>query len=383
MTASNVFQRLAAVATLLALTACTSAAPAAGPTSAPNPTAPPAAPAQAAQAAAAPAPASKPTTAAELATYAGPDRRQILLEGAQKEGQLMIYTSGVSEVIKPLMDAFKAKYPFLQLSLYSASNEQLIARIVEEYGAGRYDMDVLDITTDSIKVLEDAGALQKFTSPETASYPTDALDPNGYFAPTRESYVGLGYNTKLIAAQEAPKTYDDLLDPRWKGKMSLAGSSTGIRFVGNLLVTKGPEFLTKLAQQGVRVQNVSGRALADLVISGEVPLSPTIFDSHVSASKAKNAPIEWVPLEPTVVNLGAVAVASRPPHPNAGMLWADFMLSEEGQKIYQTMGYGSARPGIKSTAVPFKKRYLEHDVKDYVSAFDQWQKLLRQTFISS
>ncbi len=139
--------------------------------------------------------------------------------------------------------------------------------------------------------------------------------------------------------------------------------------------------LEPVIAQDVRVQKISGRALADLVIAGEVPLSPTIFDSHVAASKQQQAPIDWVPLEPTVVNLGVAGVAAKGPHPNAALLFADFLLSQEGQKIYADNGYGSARNGMTAAATEFKKRYLENDVPDYIDAFDKWQKLMNSAFI--
>jgi ABC-type Fe3+ transport system substrate-binding protein len=319
----------------------------------------------------------------EIALYDGPDRQAILEAGARTEGKLMVYTSGVDTQIGPLIDGFSAKYPFVKVDRFRASNEELIPRILEEYRANRFDFDTLETTTDSTSLLKEANVLQSFRSPELANYPKDSIDPDSMFAPVRESYVGLGYNPTQVKTEDAPKSFDDLLDPRWKGRMTIAGSSTGVRFVGNVLLTKGPDFLKQLGEQQIRVQNISGRALADLVIAGEVPLSPTIFDSHVADSKGKGAPIEWLPLEPTVVNLGAVSIASHSPHPNAAMLFLDYTLSEEGQKLYKAAGYGSARNGMGGTTTNFKKRYLENDVKDYPASFTEWQRLLNQTFVKS
>jgi iron(III) transport system substrate-binding protein len=282
---------------------------------------------------------------------------------------------------RPLTDAFVKKYPFIKVDVFRASNEELVPRMLEEFKANRNTFDVLETTSDSLDPLISTGVMQAYKSPEFAAYPPGSLDPKGFFAPVRESYVGLGYNTRLLTRAEVPKQLDDLMDPRWKGQMAIAGSSTGVRFVGNVLLTKGDAFLKQLGAQDIRVQKISGRALADLVIAGEVPLSPTIFDSHVAASKQQNAPIDWVPLEPTVVNLGVAAVAAKGPHPNAALLFADFLLSQDGQKIYMDYGYGSARNGMGSTVTEFKKRYLENDVPDYLDAFDKWQKLMTATFV--
>jgi iron(III) transport system substrate-binding protein len=327
--------------------------------------------------------ATRPASMADLAVYTGADRQQILEQGARMEGSLMLYTSSVDTVRRPLIDLFVKKYAYLKVDVFRASNEELVPRMLEEFKANRNTFDVLETTSDSLDPLISAGLLRSYRSPEFDAFPPEALDPKGFFAPVRESYVGLGFNTQLLKREDVPKNFDELLDPRWKGKMAIAGSGTGIRFVGNILLTKGDDFLKRLSAQDVRVQKISGRALADLVIAGEVPLSPTIFDAHVAASKQKNAPIEWLPLEPTVVNLGIASVASKPPHPNAALLFADFLLSQDGQQIYVDNGYGSARKGMGSTNTAFKKRYLENDVRDYVDEFDKWQKLMNSAFIKA
>jgi iron(III) transport system substrate-binding protein len=326
-------------------------------------------------------PTTRPNNMAALAAYSGPDRQQILEEGARREGSLMLYTSAVDTARRPLTDAFMKKYPFIKVEVFRASNEELVPRMLEEFKANRHTFDVLETTSDSLDPLIAAGLMQAYRSPEFAAYPADALDAKGFFAPVRESYVGLGFNTNLLKREDVPKKFEDLLEPRWKSKMAIAGSSTGIRFVGNVLLTGGDDLLKQLGAQDIRVQKISGRALADLVIAGEVPLSPTIFDAHVAASRQQNAPIDWVPLEPTVVNLGIAGVAAKGPHPNAALLFADFLLSLEGQKIYSANGYGSARSGMGSTSTAFKKRYLENDVPDYVDAFDKWQRLMNSTFV--
>jgi iron(III) transport system substrate-binding protein len=327
--------------------------------------------------------AKRPSSLAELSVYDGPDRQQILEEGARKEGSLLLYTSSVDAARRPITEAFMRKYSFIKVDTFRASNEELLPRMLEEFKANRNTFDVIETTSDSLDPLISGGLLHTYKSPEFAAYPPGSLDPKGYFAPVRESYVGLGFNTKVLNRDEVPKTLDDLLDPRWKGKMAIAGSSTGIRFVGNVVLTSGVDFLKRLGAQDVRVQKISGRAMADLIIAGEVPLSPTIFDSHVAASKVQNAPIDWVPLEPTVVNLGVAGVAAKGPHPHAALLFTDFLLSQDGQKIYMDNGYGSARIGMGTTVTNFKKRYLENDVPDYVDAFDKWQKLLNSTFIKA
>lgn len=323
-----------------------------------------------------------------LAAYRGRDRQQMLEAGARKEGRLMLYTSGIiTQAIRPLVAAFEKRYPYVKVEIFRAASGPLTKRTLEEYQAGQFLVDAFETTPTALVPLKTTKALQPFYSPHLIDYSDDAkvkADADTvYYVGVRESYIGVGYNTKLIPSREAPKTNDDLLDPKWKGKMSVAGSDTGVRWLGNLLELRGMEFVKKLSAQGIRVQNVSGRALADMVISGEVPLSPTIFDSHVDASKQKGAPIEWVPLEPTVTNLGSVALAGKTPHPHAALMFLDFLLSEDGQRIYMGRGYGSPHTKVGGLAVKFKKTYLEQMFSDdvFVKKVDEWQRLLQKIFI--
>ena len=328
----------------------------------------------------------KPMTFEELALYRGSDRQQVLEAGARKEGGLLVYTSHtrMDADVKP---AFEKKYPFIKMEVFRSSSGPLARRTLEEYRAGQFQVDAFELTPNGLVVLNKAGLLQPFHTPRLAKYEDDvkerAKGDAVYYVGVRESHIGLGYNNKLIPRQETPKSYDDLLNPKWKGKMAIAGSDTGVRWVGYLSETKGKEFIKKLAAQDIRVQNVSGRALNDLVISGEVPLSPTIYDSHVRLSKAKGAPEDWIPLEPAITNLGSGAVAKKPAHPHAALLFVDFMLSDECQKIYLETGYGSPNIDIMGREGKFKKAFLEaiYDDDALIKKVAEWRKLLQNEFI--
>jgi iron(III) transport system substrate-binding protein len=328
----------------------------------------------------------RPATLEELALYRGADRQQILEAGARKEGTVLVYTSHtrMEADVKPL---FEKKYPFLKLEVFRSSSGPLARRTLEEYRARQFQVDAFELTPNGLIPLNKAGILQAFYTPALAKYddevkekaPGDAV----YFVGVRESHIGLGFNTKLISRQEVPKSYDDLLNPKWKGKMAIAGSDTGVRWVGYLAETKGKEFIKKLSAQDIRVQNVSGRALNDLVISGEVPLSPTIYDSHVLLSKRKGAPEDWNPLEPSITNLGSGAVAKKAPHPYAALLFVEFMLSEECQKLYVETGYGSPHFDISGPSGKFEKAFLEsiYDDTALIKKVSEWRKLLQNEFI--
>jgi ABC-type Fe3+ transport system substrate-binding protein len=162
-------------------------------------------------------------------------------------------------------------------------------------------------------ILKREGIFQEYFSPEARFYPND-LKPKGkngfFYLPNRETYNSLGFNTKLVPPATAPRTLKDLLDPRWKGKMTITSTSTGVRWIGNALETQGREYLDKMAEQEVGVQDMAPAALINLVGSGEVPLSPTIFDANVTIAKQKGSPVEWRPLEPVVTTVGSAALTA-------------------------------------------------------------------------
>ncbi|MFC1816740.1 ABC transporter substrate-binding protein [Thermodesulfobacteriota bacterium] len=300
----------------------------------------------------------KPKTVAELALYKGADRQQILEQGAKKEGKLVFYTTGTQA--KYIVKAFQKKYPYIKLDLWRSSTSKLIPRIREEYKTGRHVVDVIGPTQVAEIVLQEAGLLQPFYSPELAHIEEDALikAPGGgvFSAGHFQSGIGLGYNTNLIKKNELPKTYQDILDPKWKQKLAIVGSSSGVHWMGCFLAAYGEEFVRKMAEQQFEVHMISGRALNDMIIAGEYDFSPTIFDSHVGSSKKKGAPVEWTPLEPVPAYLGQIMLPKRSAHPHAAMLYIDFDISREAGEIYKAEGYNSPRKDVFNPR-PYTKYY--------------------------
>jgi iron(III) transport system substrate-binding protein len=146
----------------------------------------------------------------------------------------------------------------------------------------------------------------------------------------------------------------------------------------------GREFLDKMAEQDLKVQDMSGAALAGLVGSGEVPLSPTIFDADVMVTKQKGAPIDWRPLEPVVTTVGYSALSSKAPHPHAALLFLDYVHSKEGQQLMMKGGLWSPREDTGTREQKFKKLYLDekYSLEELENKFSQWEKLMRQLFVA-
>jgi ABC-type Fe3+ transport system substrate-binding protein len=328
----------------------------------------------------------------EVALMKSSNREKILIEGAKKEGKVTFYTGLiVDQVVRPVKDAFEKEYPFLQLEFFRANAERLAQRVLSEYQAKRYEVDIISGSA-AATMLQRAGVMQRFYSPPIAEYPRELKDPNGFWGSTNVYFMTLGYNTRMVKAGELPKSYEDLLNPRWKGQMmwSTSRGSGAPQFIGNMLVSMGQEagkaYVQKLKQQNIAKSTASARQILDLVIAGEYPMAVQIFNHHAYISKAAGAPVEWQPLEPVTATNNAVGVAKNAPHPHAAMLFLDFMLSRRGQRVFQAANYLPAHPEVAALqadlkpGVRFKKaNYLSPEV--LFDKSDEWADYFEKEFL--
>ncbi|HTN70442.1 MAG TPA: extracellular solute-binding protein [Methylomirabilota bacterium] len=296
----------------------------------------------------------------EIAMLKSADRQRILVEGAKKEGKVMWYTTLiVDQVVRPLKEAFEKEYPFIQIEFYRGNSENLVRRVLAEYQAKRYDADLVDGTVSPTMVRR-AGFLQRFYSPSLAAYPAELRDPEGFWGSTNLYFLTPGYNTKMVKADEVPKTYDDLLNPRWKGQMmwSTSRGSGAPLFIGNALLTMGQEkgkaYLQKIKAQNIAKSTASARQVLDLVIAGEYPIALQIFNHHAYISASQGAPVDWQPIEPVTATIQTIALMKSTPHPHASMLFLDFVLSERGQKVFQQSNYLPSHPKVPAKQADLK-----------------------------
>jgi ABC-type Fe3+ transport system substrate-binding protein len=288
----------------------------------------------------------------EIALLKSADRQKVLVEGAKKEGKVMFYTGLiVDQVVRPLKQAFEKEYPFVELEFFRANSQRLAQRVLAEYQAKRYDVDLISGSAATTLVKE-AGFMQRFYSPHLAEYPPELKGENGFWGSTNVYFMTLGYNTRAVKAADVPKTYEDLLQPRWKGQMMWSTSigSGAPQFIGNILLTMGEEkgkaYLQKLKQQNIAKSTASARQILDLVIAGEYPLAIQIFNHHAYISKQAGAPVDWQPLNPVTATINTVGLAKNSPRPHAAMLFLDFLLSKKGQKVVQLSNYLPSHPDM-------------------------------------
>ena len=329
----------------------------------------------------------------EIAVYNKADRQKILLEGAKKEGKISWYTTLiVDQVVRPVKEAFEKEYPFLQVEFFRGNAERLVQKMFAEYQAKRYDVDIIDGTVSPTMVRR-ANLLQRFYSPVLADYTAELKDSQGYWGSTNLYFFATGYNTRMVKPSEVPKTYEDLLNPRWKGQMmwSTSRGSGAPIMIGTILNTMGPEagkaYLQKLKAQNIAKSTASNRQILDLTIAGEYPLSLHIFNHHAYISKSAGAPVDWQPHEPVTATIQTIALAKNTPHPHAAMLLLDFLMSEKGQKVFQQANYLPAHPKIPAKQADLKpgggrfKRayYIDPDVQ--YDKGNEWVEYFNNVFM--
>jgi len=279
-----------------------------------------------------------------------------LIEAAKREGELVWYTGLiVNTVVRPLIQAFEKKYGITVHMTSVSLQSEVVLRVTSEMRAGKPVADVIEGGGQMIPPLVRAGALERYSPVTAAGYAPEFKSKDGYWTIPSINYLTAAINTELVKASDAPRTFEDLLDPKWKGKMvwSVDLNTAGAPgVVGNILQGQGQqagmEFLRKLARQNIVGLAINQRAVLDQVVAGQYPLALTTFFHHVVTSREKGAPVQWLPLEPVITVGNVTAIVRNAPHPNAAKLFVNFILSEEGQMIYREANYVTTHPNVKS-----------------------------------
>ena len=321
----------------------------------------------------------KPGPHAQLYLYKGADRDQKVLAAAKKEGKVVVYTSLNTKDSVPISEAFEKKYG-VKVDLWRSSSEKVLQRAVTEFRAGRYAVDAFELNGPELEAMWREGLLDKFYTPQAANMPPAAFAKNGAYIADRFNFFTIAYNTNLVKPNDVPKSYQDLLDPKWAGKIGIEASDTD--WFGSMVKAmgedKGMAFFRKLADQ--KPQMRTGHTLmAELVASGEIPLAATIYNHNAERLKTKGAPIEWKALEPTFGRPNGVSVAKQAAHPNAALLFVDFMLSLEGQKLLQKRERVPASNKVDSKLNDFPYQMIDPVV--VMDEADKWEKRWSELFL--
>ncbi len=274
-----------------------------------------------------------------------------LVAAAKKEAQVTWYTVQiVDQLVRPISEAFERKYG-IKVSFARANSAEISLRVLAEAKAGRVQASVID-GAQTTPMLVRAGLVEAWT-PDVA-LPTHLFDPDRHWVASNYYVNTPGFNTELVKKGTEPKTFADLLDPKWKGKLAWntqPSISAGQGFVGSVLIAMGEAkartYLEQLAKQNITPLKVSGRQVLDLVIAGEYPIGLQIFNNHAFISANKGAPVDWIAMQPPLVTYAVLSLLKQAPSPNAGKLLIDFIVSEEGQKIFADAGELPVHPAVK------------------------------------
>ncbi len=304
------------------------------------------------------------------------------IPGAAHEGALTLYTTIAEKDLPTLLEPFEAKHG-IDVTVWRAGTDRVLQRTMAEAGAGRNDVDVIHFGTPEMEALAREDVLQPVDSPVHADLQPGSVPAHRKWAATLLSVWVQAYNTKLLTREELPRSYADLLDPKWKGKLGIeakdqdwfasvidvmGGGEQGIRFFQDLAATNG---------MSVRLGHT---LLTNMVVSGEVPLGLTVYNYMPEQAKKKGAPIDWFALEPAIARSNAVGVARRAPHPAAARLFYDYLLGEEAQQHFVSMDYVPTNTKVASPLQGIEIRQV--DPVRVLDEADRWNRVFQETLVT-
>lgn len=299
---------------------------------------------------------------------------EAIIEGAKKEGGLVFYTSMTADQAQKVLDAFKTKYPFVQSKILRAVGERLLTKIMTEVQAGRYEFDVVQSAESQAYFLKKKNLLLKYVSPEVKNIRKLFFDPDGYWAAVYIMPNVIAYNTQMVKRNEVPKTDEDLLNPKWKGKIAMDPTKPEwfawkLKRLGD---EKGLAYMKKLGAQQFKLY--PGLSLiTNLLAAGEFPLVLNTYLHNAEEIKRKGGPVDWIAQDPIFTKFQPLGIGAKASHPNAAKLFADFMFSEEGQKIIASFGRLPTRRGVATKVEGLDK--LNYVIDD-IGAGDDFNKNL-------
>lgn len=315
---------------------------------------------------------------AEMAVYQGPDRQERLMAGAKAEGgELSVYH--VYPALPAIMNAFTAKYG-IKVKAWRSGSEAVLQRVLTEARAGRADVDVVQNNAAENEAAHRQQLLQEVRSPGQADLVPQAVPPHREWVGMSIDVFVAAYNTQKVARDELPRRYQDLLDPKWKGRLGIEADDS--HWFGALSAALGEQETHKLfgdivARNGVSVRK-GHSLLANLVASGEVPLALTVYSWTPEQARQKGAPIESLPIAPVLAQFSTLGVLKKAPHPYAALLFYDFMLGE-GQKLLADARFVPASRKFDTPVTHIALTFI--DPGTAIDQQDKWQKAYEEVVV--
>jgi len=303
-----------------------------------------------------------------------------LEESAKAENEVVLYSSLNNEQIVTLVEGFQKKYPFIKPSFYRATSERVLQRALTEAKAARYAVDVFTAAGFQLELLKETGLTQKFVPAEAAAYDEGFKDPEGHWVNVHSLLNTMAYNTQLVRPGEAPKKYEDLLAPKWKGKLgvNLQDPEWYVNLQRRMGKNKAINFLKALAAQQPALRD-GHNITAQLLDAGEFQVVSNTYAHIVARTKAQGGPVQYVFDEPVITYIHPVALAKFAPHPSAGKLLMSFILSSEGQKMLRDQGRIPGHREIDPKVFSLRQIKLQASdprlAKEYASAGEEMRAM--------
>ena len=316
---------------------------------------------------------------ADPAHLSGPDREQRLIAGAKREGTLTLYSSAILEHMMAVANAFEKKYG-VRVIIWRGGSEDILQRTVTEARGGHFEADVIETATPQSEALNREKLTKAVDTPIAADIMKGAMVAGKPWIPSRLIVFTGAYNTNLIKKSDLPKSYDELADPKWKGKLGIEADDNNWLFAmaGAMGEDKALAlFRSIVAKNGISVRK-GHTLMANLVASGEVPIALSIYHHEVEPMKKAGAPIEELNLPPVIAFTAAASVAARAPHPYAAVLFLDFLLTD-GQAILEQSG--NLPTNVKYQHLPDTWKLSFMDVPKYMDEAAKWTRTYRDIFV--
>jgi len=282
------------------------------------------------------------------------EKLDYLVKGAQAEGELAYYGTVPIDEFLPLAKAFNARYRALALQHYFSPRQGILNRALTEARAGRHAVDVVQVDLSYGYQLMNDNLVQPYLISGRERFYDGTYDPAGYWHSMYHLTTALIYNTSSI--KEAPKSYEELLSPSWKGKMLFDPEAGYIlaAMEDSWGKAKALDYLGKLSKQDISYRR-GGTLTTQVVTSGEYPIGIAINGETSAAIRDKGAPLGFRVLSPKIVKPEGLFLAKNAPHPHATLLFAEWVLSDEAQTfLATTLGKGSAMKGVRSKYKEFQ-----------------------------
>jgi iron(III) transport system substrate-binding protein len=268
------------------------------------------------------------------------------VDAAKKEGKLVIYGTIVPKVMALIQKGFEAQYG-IKVEYWRGDATKVIDRVLTEWRAGKPNFDVVLGARGPLALAKPEGVFAKYSPPGAANFPAKFKDKDGQFTAMRVTPVGILYNTELVKGPDVPKTFDDLLESKWQGQISMPDPSrhaSTAQFLWNMEQLKGDkwmDFVRGLAKQKPHLVE-SYSSVPNTIVRGETAVGIT----YVQYAGQFKGPISFAPLDKVFADPSDVALSAKSPNANAGRLFIEYLCSAEGQKTVAGTGEFVLAPGI-------------------------------------